>query len=415
MKKSIILLGSSILGMSLLLAGCGKQEELQTVQLSLWCDEGNMELLKEELAEFQEIHKKDAIFEFNVSVEGEDTCKEMVLTNPKAAADIYTFADDQFEELYQNNALLEITENVDEILNDVGGKESGAAQAVLREDKVFGYPVTAGNGYFLYYNKAYFNEEDIKSLDQILQVAAENGKKFSMDYSSGWYIYSFFKGADLELFCNADGKSNQCNWNATDTKFTGVQVAEAMATIAAHDGFVNNADDGFVKGVESGEIIAGINGAWNASKVESVWGDNYAASMLPTYTLAGEQVQMCSFTGYKIMGINAYTKYPEYCMELASFLANEENQLKRFKLTGECPANNSAAQNEEVQSSPAVAALAMQSKYGYVQSVAEPYWAAASKLGITLASGNRDNRDLQELLDDTQQAIVTPSENREEE
>lgn len=397
----------------LLLCGCGDSKKtLPTVEISLWCDEGNVDLLNEQLAEFQELHKEEAVFDFKISIEGVDTCKEVILSDPKAAADVFLFADDQFESLYQSKALLNITKNKDEIINGVGGVESGAANSALRNGDLYAAPITAGNGYFLYYSKAYFSEEDVKSLDNILNVAANNEKSFAMDYSSGWYIYSFFKGAGLELNCIDDGKTNTCNWNAVDTEYTGVEVAEAMLDIAGNKGFLNCVDDDFVAGVKDGSIIAGINGAWNASTVEAAWGDNYAATMLPTYTLSGTQVQMCSFTGYKLLGINAYTAQPDYCMDLVYYLTNEENQLERFDLTGECPANLSAASGEDVQSAPAVAALAKQSQFGYVQSVADPYWAPASRLGIILASGNRDNRDLQELLDEIQQAIVTPAEDR---
>lgn len=414
MKKYLVTaLCLAMIMSTMVISGCGKKEELPEIQLSVWVDENAAELMQSELEEFSELHKDEANFVFNISNEGADTCKEMVLTNPEAAADIFIFADDQFEELYQNGALLEITKDKDTIIENVGGYEAGAAGAVLRENKLYGYPLTAGNGYFLYYNKAYFSEEDVKQMDKILEIAEKNGKEFTMDYSSGWYIYSFFKGAGLEMSSMEDGKTNICNWNATDTEYTGVEVAEAMINIAKSESFASYADEGFVNAVNDGRVIAGINGAWNASKVESVWGENYAATMLPTFTLAGDQVQMCSFTGYKIMGINAHTEYPEYCMELAEYLTNEENQLEQFKMTGECPANVQAASSSEVLESPAVAALGMQSKYGYVQSVAENYWAAASKLGITLSSGNRDGRDLQELLDSTQAAITAPSGQKE--
>lgn len=413
MKKHRYYLSLIIILSLLLLCGCGNSKKtLPTVSISLWCDEGNVDLLKEELAEFEELHKAEAVFDFKISIEGVDTCKEVILSDPKGAADIFLFADDQFESLYQNNALLKITKHQDEIIDSVGGANSGAANAVLRNGELYAAPITAGNGYFLYYNKDYFKENDVKSLDSIMEIASKNGKKFSMDYSSGWYIYSFFKGAGLEVNCIDDGKTNICNWNATDTKYTGVNVAEAMLDIANNKGFFNCPDDDFVSGIKDGSIIAGVNGAWNASTVEASWGDNYAATKLPTYTLNGDQVQMCSFTGYKLNGINAYTAEPEYCMELVYFLANANNQLKRFALTGECPANIQAASEKDVQNAPAVAALSMQSKYGYVQSVADPFWSPASRLGIILASGNRDNRDLQELLNDVQKAIVTPVEDR---
>lgn len=43
----------------------------------------------------------------------------------------------------------------------------------------------------LYYNKKYLSDSDVKTLDGILKVAEKNHKKFMMDWSSGWYLYSF--------------------------------------------------------------------------------------------------------------------------------------------------------------------------------------------------------------------------------
>ena len=38
-------------------------------------------------------------------------------------------------------------------------------------DKLYAYPETSGNGYFLYYNKEYFSENDIDKLDTILDTS----------------------------------------------------------------------------------------------------------------------------------------------------------------------------------------------------------------------------------------------------
>lgn len=388
----------------------GASRGVETIQLSLWGDERSVPFLEEAISDFQELHADEVKLEYTISMEGEDTCKETVLADPEHAADIFAFADDQFDELYQAGTLLEITENVEEVLQAVGGRNSGAAAVVTHDGKVYAYPETAGNGYFLYYNKAYFSDSDVQTLDQILDVATEHEKKFTMDYSNGWYIYSFFQGAGLTLIRNEDGVTNTCNWNATDTKYTGVDVAEAMLRIAEHPGFVSLGDDAFVQGVQSGEIIAGINGAWNAGYVEEAWGEDYAAVKLPTYTLAGEQVQMCSFAGYKLLGISAYTDYPEWSMKLAEYLTNEENQIRRFEQIGEGPVNVVAAQSEEVLQAPAIAALAEQSVYGNVQRVANPFWDAASRFGITIAGKNSGNRDLQELLDEMTAEITKPAE-----
>lgn len=407
----------SVIGMCILLTGfftgCEKKEEVPEVSLSLWVDTKNSAIFEDALEEFQELYKDEVKFNFAVTVEKEMSNKETVLADPENAADIYMFADDQLEEMWRAGALLEITENADEIIRAVGGKESAAAQAVMREDKVYAYPLTAGNGYFLYYNKGYFKEDDVKDLNRVLEIAAANKKKFSMDFTSGWYIFSFFKAAGLDLTCNEDGISNSCNWNATDTKYTGVDVVKSMLDIAGHEGFESCNDDLFMEGIENGTIIAGINGAWNAEAIQKSWGENLAVVKLPTYSLKGDKVQMCSFTGYKMMGINAYTKQPQWSMKLAQFLTGEKIQLKRFEEIGECPANENVQNQENVQSSPFVLALQQQEPYAYIQNVADPFWDASCVLGTVIASKNENHRDLQELLDDAVAGIT--AEPKEEE
>jgi arabinogalactan oligomer/maltooligosaccharide transport system substrate-binding protein len=303
------------------------------------------------------------------------------------------------DELWRANALLEVTEDVDAVIEENGGESSAACKAAMRDGKLYAYPETAGNGYFLFYNSKYFNKDDVTSLDRIMEVAAENNKEFCMDFSSGWYIYSFFKGAGLELGCNKDGVTNYCNWNATDTDITGEEVAQAMLDIAQNKGFYSCTDELFTNGAKDGSVIACISGAWDASIIKDAFGDGYAAAKLPQYTVAGRQVQMCSFTGYKLVGVNAYTQNAEWAMRLARKITNEKNQLRRFEDTGECPSNVNAAASDEVKAAPAVAALSEQSKYGYIQSVAEPFWNASSVFGITIAGGNADKKPLQTLLD----------------
>ena len=73
--------------------------------------------------------------------------------------------------------------------------------------------------------------------------------------------------------------------------------------------------------------------------VKQVWGDNYGAVKLPTYTCAGQQIQMSSFKGYKYMGVSAYSKYPEWALKLADWFTNEQNQTLRLEQQDQGPSN----------------------------------------------------------------------------
>ena len=56
---------------------------------------------------------------------------------------------------------------------------------------------------------------------------------------------------------------------------------------------------------------------WNAVTVEEAWGSGFGAAKLPSYTCGGTQVQMASFSGYKLIGVNAYSKQREWAARLA--------------------------------------------------------------------------------------------------
>lgn len=383
-----------------LTAGCFPCVSKPTVNLSVWwSDENDRELINAEIEKFKEKYSDEAQLEITISTENVLTVRNTVLARPQSAADVYMFADDQFDDLCRAGALHDITENTDDIIAANGGADNGICRAVTYGDKLYGYPITTGNGYFLYYNSSYFTEDDIKSLDRILEISAENGKKTAIDYSSGWYIYSFFRGAGLNLGINDDGISNHCNWNSTDGKYKGTDVVEAMLAIANHNGFANLDDKGFLNGVKDGTVIAGINGAWNAEAVKAAWGDNFAAAKLPSFTITGDSVQMWSFSGYKLLGVNAYTENPEWAMKLAEFLSSEDIQIKRFEIIGECPSNVNAAQSPTVKSAPVIAALMEQARFADSQRIANTYWNPSYIFGITMAGGNPDNKDLQAILD----------------
>ena len=387
-------------------SGCEKSKAPEEVMLSVWCAGEDIPMINRMVDKFKEQYKDEAVFSITISAEGEDTCKDTVLSNPDAAADIFTFAADQFNALCDAGVLLEITENTDKIIEENGSSSSLAVTSASRGGKLYAYPATASNGYFLYYNKNYLTEDDVKSFDRILEVAAENGKKMTMDFGNGWYIYSFFKGAGLEVKLNDDGKTNYCNWNSKNGSYTGVDVAKAMLDIVNNDGFLVGGDDILKVSAKGGSVIAGVSGTWLSNDMKEAFGDGYAAAKLPEYTIKGTSVQMHSFAGYKFIGVNANTKSPKWSQLLAQWLTNEENQLTRFRERGEGPSNVNAARTDEVKAAPAIAALSEQAAYGHLQNVGDTFWDPTTIFGATISAKNADGIDLQVLLDTMVEGIT---------
>ncbi len=377
-----------------MVASCAMAEE---VSLRVWVgDNADIDWINTVIANFQAANP-DKTYKIEVGVQTEGDCSKVVLTDPTAAADVFTFADDQFNSLYNAGALQQVVIDPEAV---IAANTPGSVTAATGADgNLYAYPATADNGYFMFYNKEYFTEEDVQTLDGMMAKAAEAGKKVGFPMSNAWYFYSFFKGAGLDMTVSEDGVTNTCNWNATDTPITGVQVVEALLAVTSNPGFMEADSDPFVAGVKDGTIIAGVSGTWNANTAAEVWGDNYAATKLPTFTVNGEQVQMSSFAGFKLVGVNAYSENVGDAMDFAAFMTNEESQTLRFEMRSQGPSNINAAASDAVQANPAIAALAAQSAYADVQRVGQAYWDAAAALGKIIVNGNPDNIELQTLLD----------------
>lgn len=365
------------------------------VELTVWGAEEDQALLAQIVDSFKQEYAKEAEFEITIAVESESSCKDTLLGDIANGADVFAFADDQLMSMVAAGVLAPVP-NADEIK---ARNVEGAVAASTVNETLYAYPMTADNGYFMYYNKAYFTEEDIKTLDGMLAVAAANGKKIAMDWTSGWYLYSFFGATGLTVGLNEDGISNYCTWNATDGAIKGVDVANAMLSISANPAFGSMGDTDFVAGARDDSVIAGVGGVWLATEIEKIWGANYGAVKLPTYTCAGQQVQMASFTGYKMVGANAYSEHVDWALKLADWITNEDNQMLRYAQRGLGPSNIKASETPEIASSPAIGALLEQAEFGSLQRIGGKYWDPVSAFGVEMINGNPSGRSLQEMLD----------------
>lgn len=378
------------------------QQDNGVVSLTVWGAEEDEVLIGEIIKSFEEEYAGQAQFDITFAAESESTCKDTLLGDVVNAPDVFTFADDQLMALAAAGVLKPV-ENGDEIASR---NLEGAVSAASIDDQLYAYPLTADNGYFMYYNKAYFSDEDLQSLDSMLAVAAANGKKVTMDFSSGWYLYSFFGNTGMEIGLMDDGISNFCTWNATDGEIKGTDVASAMLAVASNPGFLNTDDEGLVAGVQDGSVIAGVSGVWNATTISEAWGENYGAIKLPTYTCNGTQIQMSSYAGYKLVGVNEYSQNRDWAAKFADWMTNEQNQTLRFQMREQGPSNTNAADSAEVKDSLAIQALIQQSEFASLQRIGGNYWDPASEYGAIIATGNPSGLELQDIMDNLVDGIT---------
>ena len=390
MKKVL----SLVLALMLVLTSVAAMAE--TVSLKVWGSQEDQAMLAEMVEEFKAANP-DTEWDITFGVVGEPDAKAKYLEDPAAAADVFSFANDQLYDLLAADALYEVTRNKDEI---VAANSAGAIEAASANGELYAYPMTADNGYFLYYDTSVLTEEDVQTLDGILAACGAAGKKMFMDVSNGWYIASFFLGAGCTLGLDENGKQT-CDFNNEK----GLAAAEAIQAFTANDAFLTG-DDAILTGGMGDNIAAGVSGTWNADAIMEKLGDNYAATKLPTFTCNGEQVQMASFAGYKLVGVNTMSEHPVEAMMLAEWLTNEANQVKRFETRAMGPTNINAAASEAVQQNVALAALSLQSQFAVSQKdVLGNFWTPAEAFGTAMEAKDY-SKDLQTMLDEMVAQII---------
>ena len=79
--------------------------------------------------------------------------KELELEDVEAAADVFVFGDDQVNELVKAGALQSVDATFTYDPAETNSEETVAAAS--QDGKLYAYPLTASNGYFLYYNSEY--------------------------------------------------------------------------------------------------------------------------------------------------------------------------------------------------------------------------------------------------------------------
>ena len=360
--------------------------EKEKVTLKVWADQGELELIEKLCNEFAAAHaEKEYTFEYGAV--GAADGKTRYLEDPAAAADVFLFADDQLVDLVKADALYEVTRNTDAI---IAANTPGSIGAASYEGTLYGYPMTSDNGYFLYYDKSVFTEEDLATLDGILAAANAAGKQVHMDISNGWYLASFFLGNGCTLTIE-DGKQVIDFNNAN-----GLAAAEAIRAFCNDPAFVTG-DDSVLAGGIGDAIACGVSGTWMATAIQEKLGENYGCCKLPTFTCDGKQVQMGSFLGCKIYGVNSQTAYPVDAMELAEYLTSEAAQIERYKALNYGPSNVNALADETIASNLALQALSAQSEFAISQMVLGGFWTPAEAFGAELEA--HSTADLQTMLD----------------
>lgn len=366
------------------------------VDLTIWCSE--IQEWQDAMATVVDNFKAaypTVTFNITIGAESEGNCKDDLLADPETAADVFVFADDQLNEMVKADAIQSLDNTYTYDLN--AAYTDAALEAASQDGKLYAYPITK-NGFFLYYDSTVFTAEDVASWETLAAAAEEKGVKVGMDFSNAWYTHGFYQGAGLNCSINEDGKTNSCDWNSEQ----GVAVATAIMNIASSSAVLDiNGGDA----QSQTDLKAYVDGAWDGKAFAGLYGDGYAATKLPTFEVNGTAVQQYSFSGYKLVGVNSYSKNKAWAMLLAEYVTDAESQAIIGNAAGEAVANANAQLDQSTVI--ALKALDEQAPYSLLQRIGGNYWGPANTLGATLASGTTD---VQGALDEAVTGITAPVE-----
>lgn len=272
---------------------------------------------------------------------------------------------------------------------------------------MYAYPSTGDNCLFLYYDKSvYKNSEDLQSLDTILSIANKAGKKVHFRLNDdGWYLSAFFFAEpELKYDVTYNNKMVEQKVDINFNNATGLNVMKALKSYLWNDALVAQTDDSkiiaaFTEKNGKREAAAAVSGTWNAATLKKLLGNNLGVTKLPTVKIGGNERQLSGYMGYKLIGVNGYSKNKGEAHKLAKWLTNEENQLKRFETRGFAPTNSKLTQLSSVQSNEVIAAVLEQAQYNRAQkSVPSTYWTPMGSLITPIISAKANGTQVTDSM-----------------
>ncbi len=398
MKKTAkIICGAMALTTAFGFVGCKMGKDEGKVKLTVWVSEADRAFARSVAEDFKAKHP-DKEYDIVIDIQGENDVATRVLNDVENAADVYSCLNDQLSKLINGDALAQIAGARLDRVKEANSEDSidSVTVKVKGKDGVYGMPYT-DNTFFLYYNKSVLSETDVTSIDKILSKCTA-GKKFAYPMTDGWYTSAFYFGKGLGYEVTYDDNLAETSISCNFDNETGTAVTQAMWELVKDSRVKADADDSKITaGFNDGSIIAAVSGIWNRTTIQSYLGENLGASKLPTYTFAkgtanAEQVQLVSFAGYKLMGVNNYSKNKTDAMDFAEFYTNRENQIKHFEARGFVPTDETARMDEKVQSDICAKAITAQLAHTQTQKgVPTTLWVPLQGLGSAMIAGAQNN------------------------
>lgn len=372
------------------------QPSAQQVELTVWVPIYDEYWLYAMVDEFNASHPE---YQLSVSVEfcNEGDAGSLVSADPQGAADIYMYSNDQLGILVQCGGLARLDGAcLAQVERD--NSYSMISSVTYTDGSVYGFPYTS-NTWFMYYDKSVYSEEDIRSLETMLEKGA-----VTFPLNNGWYLGAFYAAGGATFF-GPDGTDVSAGIRLEN----GEMITDYLVDLLNHPNFRIYDDQAIMAYLAGGEVNAFFSGYWMLDTVSEVLGDNMGIAQLPTINVNGETLQLQAFAGSKAIGVNPWCDNPDVAMLFAAFLASPEAQLARYEANHTVPACPALVSEPAIADDPVALAQLLVVQNTSVPQPTIPemsyYWGPAEILGNAIISGEVTHSNAGEITAEIEAAM----------
>ena len=392
MKKFFAILMAAIMALSMVSFASADG----AYDIPLWVPEEMVDLTKTQIEAFNASNELGVTFNPTVEPVSEADSATSMITDVEAGADVFFFAQDQFARLVQAGALAKLD---DETAAKVKAENDvSAVTAATSGDAMYAYPLTADNGYYMYYDKSVIPEEDVDSLEKLIADCEAAGKYFAFEMqTSAWYLASFFFATGCVSEWKTDDSGAFIEVHDTFNSPEGLIAVKGMNKLVKSPMHLSSSK---ASEFASGAAIV-VTGIWDYSTAEEILGDNMGVTDLPSFEVDGTEYHLGSFSGCKLLGVKPQVDAGKATAltALAGFLTGEQCQLERFEARAWGPSNLAAQGSDAVQANPGLIALQKQNQYATVQGQIHGSWWDIGKVIGDDVKAAEDDAGLQAALD----------------
>ena len=393
MKKLFAILMAAIMALSMMSFASAEGNEYD---ITIWAPEEAVPLTKAQVEAFNASNELGVKFNVTVEPVSEANSATSMIQDVEAGADLFFFAQDQFARLVQAGALAKIDDETAAKIkteNDVS-----AVTASTSGDALYAYPLTADNGYYMYYDKSVIPEEDVDSLEKLIADCEAAQKYFAFEMqTSAWYLASFFFATGCVSEWKTDDEGEFIEVRDTFDSPEGLIAAKGINKLVKSPIHLSSSQ---ASEFASNAAVV-VSGIWGYTTAKDILGDNMGVTDLPSFEVDGKEYHLGSFSGCKLLGVKPQVDHSKATAltALAIYLTGEQCQLERFEDRAWGPSNLAAQGSEAVQANPGLLALQKQNQFATVQGqIHGSWWDIAKVIGDDIKAAE-DDAGLQAALD----------------